>query len=164
MAVCLLKALGAVRTIVADISETKREAALTAGAAFAVDAKSPDAIKELAAAAPDGLLAVIDFVGSPETAALGIGAMARGGHYIVIGLYGGELNYPMPYFPMRALTVQGSYTGSLGELQELMELARQGAVPGFPVHTHPMADVNSVLGSLRAGEIVGRSIIVPEAG
>jgi D-arabinose 1-dehydrogenase-like Zn-dependent alcohol dehydrogenase len=69
----------------------------------------------------------------------------------------------MPYFPMRALTVQGSYTGSLGELQELMDLARRGAVPGFPVDTHPMADVNAVLSRLRAGEIVGRSIIVPEA-
>jgi len=163
MAVCLLKALGAASTIVADISETKREAALKAGAAAAVDAKSANAIKELSAAAPDGLLAVIDFVGSPETAALGIGAVARGGHYIVVGLYGGELSYPIPYFPMRALTVQGSYTGSLGELQELMELARRGAVPGFPVQTHAMADVNTVLNRLRAGEIVGRSIVVPEA-
>jgi D-arabinose 1-dehydrogenase-like Zn-dependent alcohol dehydrogenase len=163
MAVCLLKALGGVSTIVADIAETKREAALKAGAAAAVDAKSPDAVKELAAAAPDGLLAVIDFVGSPETAALGIGAMARGGHYIAVGLHGGELSYPMPYFPIRALTVQGSYTGSLGELQELMDLARRGAIPGFPVQTHPMSGVNVVLSRLRAGEIVGRSIIVPEA-
>jgi alcohol dehydrogenase, propanol-preferring len=164
MAVCLLKALGGVSTIVADISEAKREAAINAGAAAAIDAKSPNAMKELSRAAPDGLLAVIDFVGSPQTAALGIGAMARGGHYIVVGLYGGELSYPMPYFPMRALTVQGSYTGSLGELRELMDLARRGAVPGFPVHTHPMTEINAVLGRLRAGEIVGRSIIVPEAG
>jgi D-arabinose 1-dehydrogenase-like Zn-dependent alcohol dehydrogenase len=163
MGVCLLKALGATKIIVADISETKRDAALKAGAAAAVDAKSPNAVKELSAAAPDGLLAVIDFVGSPQTAALGIGAVARGGHYIVVGLYGGELRYPIPYFPMRALTVQGSYTGSLGELQELMDLARRGAVPGFPVHTHPLAEVNAVLGRLRAGEIVGRSVVVPGA-
>src|SRR5262249_16674991 len=151
MAVCLLKALGAAHIIVADISEAKRDAALNAGAAAAIDAKSPNAVKELSAAAPEGLLAGIDFVGAPQTAALGIGAMARGGHYIVVGLYGGELSYPMPFFPLRALTVQGSYTGSLGELQDLMELARRGLVPGFPVHTHPMSDVNAVLGRLRAG-------------
>ena len=51
----------------------------------------------------------------------------------------------------------------LGELQELMDLARRGAVPGFPVHTRPMNEVNAVLNSLRAGEIVGRSVVVPEA-
>ncbi len=162
MAVSLLKALGGAGAIAVDIAEAKREAALKAGAIAAIDGKSPNAMKELAAAAPGGLLAVIDFVGSPQTAALGIGAMARGGHYIVVGLYGGELSYPLPYIPMRALTIQGSYTGSLGELQELMELARGGAVPAPSVHSHALSEVNSVLDRLRAGEIVGRSVVVPE--
>ncbi len=161
MAVSLLKAMGGAGTIVADISEAKREAALKAGAMTVIDAKSPRAVQELSAAAPDGLLAVVDFVGSGETAMLGINAMARGGHYIAVGLYGGELIYPMPFFPMRALTIQGSYTGSLGELKELMTLARQGAIPPVPVHTHAMEDVNAVLARLRAGDIVGRSVIVP---
>lgn len=162
MAICLLKALGR-PAIVCDISAAKRDAALGAGAIAAIDATSPRATGELAAAAPDGLLAAVDFVGSPQTAALAINAMARGGHYVAVGLYGGELTYPMPYFPMRALTVQGSYTGSLGELKELMDLARQGAIPSLPVQVHPMADVNDVLGRLRAGQIIGRSVIVPEA-
>jgi len=162
MAVTLLKALDGAGAIAVDISETKREAALKAGAIATVDGKAPDAVAQLAASAPDGLLAVIDFVGSPQTAELGINAMARGGHYIAVGLYGGELHYPMPFFPMRALTIQGSYTGSLGELQELMSLARNGAIPDFPVHKHGMSEVNDVLASLRAGNIVGRSVVVPE--
>jgi alcohol dehydrogenase, propanol-preferring len=163
MAVSLSKAMGSAGTIVADIGEAKREAALKAGAIKTVDAKSPGAAEELASAAPDGLRAVVDFVGSNETAMLAINAMARGGHYIVVGLYGGELVYPMPFFPMRALTIQGSYTGSLGELQELMALARQGRIQAPPVHTHPMMEVNSVLARLRDGQIVGRSVVVPEA-
>jgi alcohol dehydrogenase, propanol-preferring len=163
MGVMLVKALGGAGAIAVDISETKRQAALKAGAMAAVDGKAPDATAQLSAAAPGGLLAVIDFVGSPQTAALGINAMGRGGHYIVVGLYGGELVYPLPYFPMRALTVQGSYTGSLGELKELMVLARQGAIPDYPIHKHGLAEVNDVLASLRAGDIVGRSVIVPEA-
>ena len=65
---------------------------------------------------------------------------------------------------MRALTVQGSYTGSLGELQELMALARKGSIADFPVHTHGMSEVNEILTRLRSGDIVGRSVIVPEAG
>jgi alcohol dehydrogenase, propanol-preferring len=162
MAVCLLKSLGAAGAIAVDISESKREAALTVGASAAIDGKSPSAIKDLSASVPDGLLAVIDFVGSPQTAALGIGAMARGGHYIVVGLYGGELNYPIPYIPMRALTIQGSYTGSLGELKELMNLARQGSIPPLPVRTHPLSEVNEVLEHLRDGKITGRSVVVPE--
>lgn len=162
MAVGLLKALGR-SAIVCDIAAAKREAAIKAGAVAAIDAGAPDAGAELAAAAPDGLLAAIDFVGSPETAALAINAMARGGHYVAVGLYGGELTYPMPLFPIRALTAQGSYTGSLGELKELMELARKGAIPALPVHEHPMAHVNDVLGRLRAGQVVGRSVVVPAA-
>ncbi|MGO9984645.1 MAG: zinc-binding dehydrogenase, partial [Rhodomicrobium sp.] len=162
MAISLLKASGR-GAIAVDISETKREAALKAGAIAAIDGQSPRAAEELAAAAPEGLLAAIDFVGSPQTAALAIDAMGRGGHYIVVGLYGGELIYPMPYFPMRALTIQGSYTGSLGELKELMGLVRQGAVPALPVRAHAMPDVNAVLNSLRAGGITGRSVVVPEA-
>ena len=161
MAVALLKAMGGAGAIVVDISEAKREAALNAGAIAAVDGKAADAVKQLAAAAPDGLRAVIDFVGSPQTAELGINAMARGGQYIVVGLYGGELNYPMPYFPLRALTIQGSYTGSLPELKELMALVREQSVLEFPVGTHPLSEVNSVLESLREGRIVGRSVVVP---
>lgn len=162
MGVTLLKAIGGAGAIAVDINESKRQAALKAGAIAAVDGKAPDAMAQLSAAAPEGLLAVIDFVGSPQTAALGIGAMARGGHYIVVGLYGGEFTYPMPFFPMRALTIQGSYTGSLGELNELMALARRGAISDFPVQRHGMTEVNAVLESLRAGEVVGRSVIVPE--
>jgi alcohol dehydrogenase, propanol-preferring len=163
MAVTLVKALGGVGAIAVDISAVKREAALKAGAIATVDGTASDAVAQLSAAAPDGLLAVVDFVGSPQTAKLGIGAMARGGQYIIVGLFGGELSYPLPFFPMRALTVQGSYTGSLNELKELMALARNGAVPDFAVHTHALHEVNDVLANLRAGAVVGRSVVVPEA-
>jgi D-arabinose 1-dehydrogenase-like Zn-dependent alcohol dehydrogenase len=164
MGVTLIKAMGGAGAIAVDISEAKREAALKAGAIAAVDAKAPDAVAQLSAAAkPDGLRAVVDFVGSPQTAALGINAMGRGGHYVIVGLYGGELQYPLPFFPMRALTVQGSYTGSLGELQELMTLARKGAIPNFPVQKRSLSEVNDVLEELREGKIIGRSVVAPEA-
>jgi propanol-preferring alcohol dehydrogenase len=162
MAVTLLKALGGFGAIAIDISVAAREAAHRAGAILTVDPKAEDASTRLAEAAPDGLLAAVDFVGSPQTFELGVTMLARGGHYVIVGLYGGELRYPLPLVPMRALTIQGSYTGSLGELQELMALARKGAIPHFPVHAHPMREVNAVLNSLRAGEFAGRSVVVPE--
>jgi D-arabinose 1-dehydrogenase-like Zn-dependent alcohol dehydrogenase len=79
----------------------------------------------------------------------------------VVGLYGGELVFPLPYIPMRALTIQGSYTGSLSELKELMEIARRGLIPPMPVTPQKMQDVNMVLQKLRAGQILGRSILIP---
>ncbi|HZV20221.1 MAG TPA: alcohol dehydrogenase [Hyphomicrobiales bacterium] len=161
MAVSLVRALGGAGAIAVDISESKRQAALKAGAIKVIDGSSADAVAQLSAAAPEGLLAVIDFVGSPQTAKLGIGAMARGGKYVVVGLYGGELSYPLPFFPMRALTVQGSYTGSLDELKELMTLARRGAIADFPLRAHSLTEVNDVLSNLRAGTIVGRSVLNP---
>ncbi len=161
MAVSLVKALGGAGAIAVDISASKRQAALKAGAIGALDGSAPDAAAQLSAAVPEGLPAVIDFVGSPQTAKLGMSAMARGGRYILVGLYGGELAYPLPFFPMRALTVQGSYTGSLDELKELMTLARGGAVPDFPLRTHRLTEVNDVLSNLRAGTVVGRSVVSP---
>ena len=163
MAVHLVKALDGFGAIALDIAEDKRNAALAAGAIRAIDAGAPDALSQLAAAAPEGLLAVIDFVGSPKTAELGIGALARGGRYIVVGLYGGELNFPLPFIPMRALTIQGSYTGSLGELQELMTLARSGRIPHPEVGVEPLSAVNSVFDQLREGTIIGRKVVRPDA-
>jgi alcohol dehydrogenase, propanol-preferring len=65
---------------------------------------------------------------------------------------------------MRALTVQGSYVGSVPEMEELMELVRRTGLPDVPVATRPLDDVNAVHAELRAGKIVGRVVLVPAAG
>lgn len=161
MAISLIKALGGAGAISVDISPQKRAAALGAGAIAAIDGAAPHAGAQLAAAAPDGLMAVIDFVGSTGTADLALGALARGGTYIAVGLYGGTLKMPLPYIPMRALTIQGSYTGSLAQLEELMLLARRGDVPPPPVASSPLNEVNAVLHNLHEGRVIGRAVVVP---
>jgi D-arabinose 1-dehydrogenase-like Zn-dependent alcohol dehydrogenase len=161
MAISLIKALGGAGAISVDISAQKREAALAAGARTAIDGNAPNAGEQLAAASPDGLMAVIDFVGSTSTANLALGALARGGTYIAVGLYGGTLKMPLPYIPMRALTIQGSYTGSLAQLEELMVLARRGDVPPLPVSPSRLSDVNNVLHNLHEGRVIGRAVVVP---
>ena len=65
-------------------------------------------------------------------------------------------NYP-------ALTIQGSYVGSVPEMTELMELVRRTGLPDVPVATRPLDDVNAVHGELRAGKIVGRVVLTPAA-
>ena len=46
---------------------------------------------------------------------------------------------------MRAITIQGSYVGSLPEMRELIELVRRTGLPPVPVATRPLDDVNAVL-------------------
>jgi D-arabinose 1-dehydrogenase-like Zn-dependent alcohol dehydrogenase len=62
---------------------------------------------------------------------------------------------------MRAITVQGSYTGSLTEMAELLALVRQKGMPPIPVSTRPLDEVNAALRDLRAGRVVGRVVLTP---
>ena len=104
---------------------------------------------------------MIDLVGSSATARLGIDSLIKGGKYIIVGLYGGDITLSLPPFPMRAITIQGSYVGSLPEMRELIELVRRTGLPPVPVATRPLDDVNAVLSDLRAGKIVGRVVLTP---
>jgi propanol-preferring alcohol dehydrogenase len=161
MCLTLLKALGGKGAVVADIDPKKRAAALTAGAIAAIDAAAPDAVKQAQAAAQAPLAAAIDFVGATATARLGIDAIARGGKYIIVGLFGGDIALSLPLLPMRAITIQGSYVGSLAELKELLALVGTGKVPPMPTSERPLAEANAVLEELRGGRILGRAILRP---
>ena len=78
-----------------------------------IDGGAPDAAQQIIAATNGGAWAVIDLVGSSATARLGIDSLIKGGKLIIVGLYGGDITLSLPPFPMRAITIQGSYVGSL---------------------------------------------------
>jgi D-arabinose 1-dehydrogenase-like Zn-dependent alcohol dehydrogenase len=92
---------------------------------------------------------------------LGFDSLIKGGKYIIVGLYGGDLTVSLPPIPMRAVTIQGSYVGSLPEMKELIELVKRTGLPGVPVATRPLKDVNAVMDQLRAGKVVGRVVLTP---
>ena len=161
MCLALHKAMGGHSAVVVDIDAGKREAAKKAGAAAVIDGAAPDAVQQVIAATKGGAWAVIDLVGSAGTARLGIDSLIKGGKLIVVGLYGGEITMSLPPFPMRAITIQGSYVGSLPEMRELIELVRRTGLPPVPVATRPLDDVNAVMSDLRAGKIVGRVVLTP---
>jgi alcohol dehydrogenase, propanol-preferring len=150
--------------IVVDIDPVKREAAKKAGAAHVIDGAAPDAAKQIVNLTNGGAWAAIDLVGSSQSAQLGYDSLIKGGKYIIVGLYGGDLTVSLPPIPMRALTIQGSYVGSQHEMKELMELVRAKGLPDVPVATRPLKDVNAVMDQLRAGKIVGRVVLTPAAG
>src|SRR5229473_128425 len=161
MSLALLKAMGGFGAVVADIDPKKRNAALKAGALAAIDAAAPDAVKQAQAAAKAPIGAAIDFVGAANTAKLGIDALAKGGKYVIVGLFGGDITLSLPLLPMRAITIQGSYVGSLAELKELLALVASGKVPPVPLSQRPLDQANAVLEDLKAGRIIGRAVLTP---
>jgi D-arabinose 1-dehydrogenase-like Zn-dependent alcohol dehydrogenase len=161
MCLALHKAMGGHGAIVVEIDPVKRAAAEKAGAQLVIDGAAPDAAQRIVAATNGGVWAVIDLVGSSATVRLGIDSLIKGGKLVVVGLYGGDITLPLPMFPMRAITLQGSYVGSLTEMAELLELVRRTGPPTIPVATRPLAEVNAALDDLRAGKVVGRVVLVP---
>jgi propanol-preferring alcohol dehydrogenase len=147
--------------IVVDIDSAKREAAKQAGAAAVVDGNAADAVAQIQKLTNGGAWAVIDVVGSSTSARVGYDSLIKGGKYIIVGLYGGDFTVSLPPLPMRALTIQGSYVGSVPEMTELMELVRRRGLPDVPVTTRSLKDVNAVMDQLRAGKVLGRVVLTP---
>ena len=144
--------------IVADVDDATLEAGAEAGAEV-VDARAPDAARQIRRATGGGAAAAIDFVGSESSASLGLGVLATGGLLVVVGLFGGELRASLPLWPLRSLTVQGSYVGSLSEMRELMQLAGTGRAPAIPIEPRPFDRAQAALDDLRAGRAVGRIVL-----
>jgi D-arabinose 1-dehydrogenase-like Zn-dependent alcohol dehydrogenase len=163
MCLSLHKKMDGKGAIVVDIDPAKREAAKKAGAMATVDPSAPDAAKQIVDATKGGAWAVIDLVGASKTAQLALDSLCKGGKLIIVGLFGGDITVPTPSFPLRAMTIQGSYVGSLGEMAELLDLVRRKGVPELPVATRPLAAVNDALNDLKNGKVVGRLVLMPAA-
>jgi D-arabinose 1-dehydrogenase-like Zn-dependent alcohol dehydrogenase len=159
MGLALARTMFAHAPIVADIDARKREAALAAGAAAAFDPADPDARKAVLAAT-GGVYAACDFVGSEETLKFATGVLAKGGKVVVTGLIGGGFSTGSAMFPLKAMTIEGSMTGTLDEARELMGLALGGNIPPIPFRERPLAEAQAALDDLRAGRVLGRTVLI----
>jgi len=146
--------------LVADIDANKRRAALELGAAEAFDPADAGARKAIMKAS-GGVGAAVDFAGSDKSLNFAQGTVAKGGAVVVVGLIGGSFSLPVPMFPLRALTIMGSYVGSLTEAREMIALVKAGKVAPIPVELRPLEQTSQALDDLRAGRVVGRVVITP---
>jgi propanol-preferring alcohol dehydrogenase len=158
-AISILAAFGYQRIVAVDVSERKLRTAQDAGAHVGVNAAASDLPAELTKAAGQPIYGVGDFVASTDTATAGLAVLAKGGSYIPVGLYGGDLTLSLPTIPLRALTIRGSYTGSLRELQELVDLAKAGKVRAMPVERVSHDNPNTALDRVRSGDVKGRLVL-----
>ena len=162
MCIAVLRALGGMGAIVVDRDEAKRASALQAGALAAIDSADANAQASIAeAAGARGVSGAVDFVGAPATVQLALASLEKGGCVVVVGLYGGKLELPLPPVPLRALAIVGSFTGSRTELGEFLALIKDNAAPGIPTVRRSLDEANATLLDLEAGRLVGRAVLVP---
>ena len=160
MGLAIAKALFRQPPIVADIDAGKRGAALQAGAAAAFDPADREARRAILKSTGGGVFAACDFVGSEKSLAFAAGALAKGGKIAVTGLLGGNFPLPATMVVLKAMTVEGTLTGTLQEAREVMALAQAGKIAPLPIEERPLAAAQASLDDLRAGRVVGRIVLV----
>ncbi len=158
MGLAIARALFQQPPLVADIDADKRSAALAAGAAAAYDPADPQARRTITAAT-GGVFAVCDFVGSDKSLQFATGVLARGGKVVVSGLLGGTFSMAAAMFAIKAITIEGTLTGTLAEARELLDLARAGHIAPIPTRERPLNEAQAALDDLRAGRVVGRTVL-----
>lgn len=157
----LARHLFGIAPVVAEVDGAKWDLARAAGAAQVIDPRADGAAKALLKATGGGVAAAIDFVGSAASFEFAVASLRKAGTLVAVGLLGGAAQIVPAMVAMKSLRVIGSYVGSLAEMQELMAIARSGALPELPVTPRPLADANAALDDLRAGRIRGRAILRP---
>ncbi|MFJ6158777.1 alcohol dehydrogenase catalytic domain-containing protein [Pseudarthrobacter sp. NPDC092184] len=102
--------------------------------------------------------AVIDFVGADATMAAAASSIDRQGIIVVVGLWGGRIEFGVGALPSEAVLTT-SIWGSLDELKELLEFAQRHPLQ-HSVEPIPFEKAQHAHDLLRAGSIKGRAVLV----
>ncbi len=155
----IIRAISQATVIAVDLGEDKLALAREVGAHHTVtsDASAAERIRELTNGL--GASAVFDFVGVQPTLDLARNVVAIDGYLHIVGIGGGLL--PTGFFstPFGA-AVRAPYWGTRGELIEVLELARSGAV-GVHVERYDLDTAVEAYRKLHDGTVSGRAVVVP---
>ena len=160
IALQLLRELGSSSLIAVDPNAQRRDLAGELGADTVLDTgKVVEEVREITGGAGADL--VLDFVGTDATHAEGMEMLARNGTYSIIG-YGGTLSVPSGAMVGQEQSAVANLVGRWTDLWELIQLHGEGRIT-LKTETHPLDEVNEVLGRLREGDITGRAVLLPNA-
>ena len=158
MAIQIARALG-MDPIVVDIDDDKLEAARALGVIRSYNSSELQTAKDIRQTT-GGAYAALDFVGAEASVSYGLGCLRKGGMLIIVGLYGGSLTLPIPFIPMNARIIQGSYVGGLEDMAELMAMVREGKIAPIQITERPLKEANQALIDLKAGNVRGRQVLI----
>lgn len=148
-----------IQPIVVDIDEAKLAAAKDLGVERVYNSADPQTAKEIRKAT-GGAYAAVDFVGAEASTNYGLNCLRKGGMMVIVGLFGGSLTIPIPFIPMNARVITGSYVGTLEDMGELMALVREGKIAPIEILERPLEEATDALADLKAGKVRGRQVLV----
>ncbi len=170
MGIQIAKAVTSSKIICVDLDDNKLKTAREMGADFVVNSNVIGSVAAGSGSASQKIIAlcdnkgagsVIDFVNMPKTARMGLSVLRKRGCLVLVGLFGGKLDISLVTIPLKAITIQGAYTGSYTDMVELIGLARKGVINPRITKHYTLDDANAALGDLKARKINGRAVINP---
>ena len=170
MGIQIAKAVTKAKVICVDLDDKKLQTAKEMGADFVVNSNvigsvttgSGNAAQKIISLCNNkGADSVIDFVNAPQTAKTGLAVLRKRGNLVLVGLFGGSMELSLVTIPLKAITIQGAYTGNYSSMVELIELAKKGVINPKITEHYSLDDANTALENLKARKINGRAVINP---
>ena len=162
MGVQLASHMAKCKVICADLDDKKLNTAKELGATHVVNTKESDAAQKIMSICNEkGVDSIVDFVNAPPTVKLDLSVIRKRGNIILVGLFGGSVDLPLVSVPLKAITIQGAYTGNYKDMIELLELAKSGVVNPIVSKHYKLDDANAALEDLKNRKIIGRAVINP---
>ena len=160
MTVQLARVMGSPEIIAADINKDSLQKIRELGANHAVNVNETGFQKEILSLTngygPD---VIIDLNASDWSLGTFIPMMAKGGKYIMVGLYGGKINYKAPLLINFQRNLLSSVVGTVREFKELIQLFNNGYIKSTVNSTVTLKEVNTALDNLKQGNIKGRQVV-----
>ena len=162
MGVQIANALTKANIICADLDDEKLESAKKLGATHIINTKESDAVKKIMSICNEkGVDSIIDFVNAPPTVKMDLSLVRKRGNIILVGLFGGSVELSLVSIPLKAITIQGAYTGNYNDMLELIKLAQRGVINPIVSKHYKLDDANTALNDLKNRKIIGRAVINP---
>ena len=155
LALKIAKAAYGINPIVVDIDDEKLGMASQLGASATINSSEEGAAEKLLELTEGGARSIVEFVGAEASVNFGYNLLARGGSYVVVGLFGGQISLPLPMQALFEKKLMGSYVGSLGDMKELMELVVAGKIDPVDVETRNVSEANRTLQEMKEGKLLG---------
>ena len=162
MGVQLASHMAKCKIICADLDDKKLNTAKELGATDIVNTKEDDAAQKIMSISNEkGIDSIVDFVNAPPTVKLDLSVIRKRGNIILVGLFGGSVDLPLVSVPLKAITIQGAYTGNYNDMVELIDLAKKDVINPIVSKHYTLDEATNALDDLKNRKILGRAVINP---
>ena len=151
-----------VKSFVQILDDEKLNTAKELGATHVINTKESDASQKIMSICNEkGVDSIVDFVNAPPTVKLDLSVIRKRGNIILVGLFGGSVELPLVSVPLKAITIQGAYTGNYKDMVELIDLAKKGVINPIVSKHYTLDEATGALDDLKNRKILGRAVINP---